>query len=1805
MSEQYSSDEDACICNGEVGSRSSHKRKEVHNEVERRRKDKINIGILRLGELLPDKDPRKQSKNGILERASEYITYLKDLNEKLVMDKVTNLEATVFAGLRKQIRDLEELNANYARLLTTAGIPLTSGPEEIWDHKPKKYSLKHLPDKQRALLACTEVKTVLQQQQPCQHHGTTVMSSRPAAEPLAPKAPQAAVAPAVPPAPPPASCAREAMPGCTLVTQALPSAPVMSTAQPSAVTVFQQQHPLTAAATGVATGTAGGVVSQPILMINDQGVPVLQNVVTFQNTSIILNPQGHAMGARTPGSVVSFTGPDMLPQVHLATGQSTDDFAHSAAALGGLMQCDPKLKEAAKLCGVQQNAATFLSSAGMMMNQPLLSLGTGTTMIAGQTAPAPQVPSAFLLPSGQIIPVVSQPQVVSAPMQSAHPLGSQVAANVAAAVSSCSTSLGKVVQCDGAQSYMCREHASSVQHKTLASTPSSGGTAVGNATAQPGGNCRKQHHTCPQHSSPSSSKCIAVPDSSRTKPVCSHAASKQPLCSIRPKPTPQTPDSSQAKPSCTRKSGGGKKVSASKPSSEIPAKRARADAPRSDEETASHASTCSSTTATTSAQSTEGVSSTSNKEISPLAADILAQATESIFSCGGNVEAAVNQAAQSKNKSPVSASSSDQSTVPPAVSIAATVETNTGARASTTITASSPPSTSVTLTQSHCSRAPVLAEAVCSSDAVPANSTVEEASKIKDIFENGRPTEIDAETTSTTSQVSAENGAQSALAKDGQDDIQASDNDRNELPSLSLHSIVMEENIDISPSVSSTTFTESYVSVSASSNGHSTPQGSSKIPDCAASILCQLTPPSSKGSEDNSKAFVSSTDSLASDQELPLILSIPEDDGHGSLNSNSNPGLSFPSLSPGDQLEHELGNGNAKTAESTSSLSQFVLTPPTPHLPASTAQVSVTSSTNKKKESSESSTYTYVASESFPTPPSHSEELHTIGNTSSSSSKQDCHHASRSPQLHSAPPAKLHMEASCHSFVSNAPRTLPMHSRGLQFSTASAASTPAQVHHISLPGFSTAQGFAAPKEPESLPLLDNSSKPPPSPCRMIRDSGRCSTPSKSPSAQFPMSINPYMTTPSFPFPRPDQYTPCTRTLTPQSNTPNSSNTALSCYSAEALIGTQNFLPSSYRLTPPSCAQVPTTQRSSCQQSSRPQISYSAESLIQSQASNPKKDLQATAKEPSFSNHPGFVNRLPSYQPQTSTHTTAHSHQRQLPASTSQQMHLPSTTMSGAPDNRSQALPVSTTVPPQPTTVHSSYTVQLSTNTQRSLATTPSRYPIHTYHTAKDDFPMLPSAPLHTPPLHTMAPHMSQSPSSRGHHVQPDTSSNQNMFQHQNYPYPNFSLGHRSPSFGTCTASRPEVPATSRAPASCLQATSPRQSHFGMQVPTSQQQGCLFPSASSASLLPLTSEFGPQCSGPLAPPPPPVFGNLSQHCAQAPHLVNNLIPGPFATSGNTICGTSLPQPGAESEKQGGRRDKQGMHLMSETGCPDPEKQQSKSKSKKNKPSNTSSHTAVNSIPYFPDFRNESHNHALITLPPPPAPSQKLPHTPSLPSMSTSTSSALPWPHHQQQHHHQLQQTLQPPHTKPSHTSTDVERSANISSATYNPLFRPQSQQNSINLNLNGSCVPTPHSSSAASFSHHHSPLQRNAQHSSASTSSVASVVSMTSSSISTATQVAPYSNCAVAPSQHVPNFNLSNIFPDIGSGEQGRASAAPPPPPPSTHFYPSSRVLHNSFNHILPPPPPPAPPHNNFVHSGHHAPSFSNVIPPLTFPMHEH
>lgn len=97
------------------------RRRVTHNEVERRRRDKINNWITKLGKLLAecDQDVNKeedakanfepQSKGGILARACEYITELREAQEKLSqsMDENAQLieEAKTLRQVVSQLRD--------------------------------------------------------------------------------------------------------------------------------------------------------------------------------------------------------------------------------------------------------------------------------------------------------------------------------------------------------------------------------------------------------------------------------------------------------------------------------------------------------------------------------------------------------------------------------------------------------------------------------------------------------------------------------------------------------------------------------------------------------------------------------------------------------------------------------------------------------------------------------------------------------------------------------------------------------------------------------------------------------------------------------------------------------------------------------------------------------------------------------------------------------------------------------------------------------------------------------------------------------------------------------------------------------------------------------------------------------------------------------------------------------------------------------------------------------------------------------------------------------------------------------------------------------------------------------------------------------------------------------------------------------------------------------------------------------------------------------------------------------------------
>lgn len=66
--------------------------KRIHNGVERKRKEMITYWIKKINLLLPDKNPKKESKSLILERAYEFLEYQLETNAKLLMGQVSDVE---------------------------------------------------------------------------------------------------------------------------------------------------------------------------------------------------------------------------------------------------------------------------------------------------------------------------------------------------------------------------------------------------------------------------------------------------------------------------------------------------------------------------------------------------------------------------------------------------------------------------------------------------------------------------------------------------------------------------------------------------------------------------------------------------------------------------------------------------------------------------------------------------------------------------------------------------------------------------------------------------------------------------------------------------------------------------------------------------------------------------------------------------------------------------------------------------------------------------------------------------------------------------------------------------------------------------------------------------------------------------------------------------------------------------------------------------------------------------------------------------------------------------------------------------------------------------------------------------------------------------------------------------------------------------------------------------------------------------------------------------------------------------------
>ncbi|XP_070160171.1 upstream stimulatory factor 2 isoform X1 [Polyergus mexicanus] len=100
------------------------RRRVTHNEVERRRRDKINNWISKLGKLLADCDQNvnkegdakanfePQSKGGILARACEYITELRETQEKLSQSMDENAQLIEEAKtLRQVVSQLKDENS--------------------------------------------------------------------------------------------------------------------------------------------------------------------------------------------------------------------------------------------------------------------------------------------------------------------------------------------------------------------------------------------------------------------------------------------------------------------------------------------------------------------------------------------------------------------------------------------------------------------------------------------------------------------------------------------------------------------------------------------------------------------------------------------------------------------------------------------------------------------------------------------------------------------------------------------------------------------------------------------------------------------------------------------------------------------------------------------------------------------------------------------------------------------------------------------------------------------------------------------------------------------------------------------------------------------------------------------------------------------------------------------------------------------------------------------------------------------------------------------------------------------------------------------------------------------------------------------------------------------------------------------------------------------------------------------------------------------------------------------------------------
>ncbi|KAK5869018.1 hypothetical protein PBY51_009982 [Eleginops maclovinus] len=110
------------------------KRRAQHNEVERRRRDKINNWIVQLSKAIPDCNidytKTGQSKGGILSKACDYIKELRQSNLKLGED-ISTLDRLRIDNqlLRQEVEDWKSKNQILRNLLRQHGISGSSSTD--------------------------------------------------------------------------------------------------------------------------------------------------------------------------------------------------------------------------------------------------------------------------------------------------------------------------------------------------------------------------------------------------------------------------------------------------------------------------------------------------------------------------------------------------------------------------------------------------------------------------------------------------------------------------------------------------------------------------------------------------------------------------------------------------------------------------------------------------------------------------------------------------------------------------------------------------------------------------------------------------------------------------------------------------------------------------------------------------------------------------------------------------------------------------------------------------------------------------------------------------------------------------------------------------------------------------------------------------------------------------------------------------------------------------------------------------------------------------------------------------------------------------------------------------------------------------------------------------------------------------------------------------------------------------------------------------------------------------------------------